>query len=355
MSARRPTRNHCRDPQPYGVLTRRQFVKTAAAASVAATLPSCVDPVLLDRGMTASVAILKASAYDDSLLGVIEAGFGLVPPPDVTGKRVLLKPNLVDLPLDGKPSVTNPAVISAAAEAFRRRGAAEVVVGDGPALRRDAMEIVDGIGLTQVLDEHELSFVDLATDTLTRLPNAGRFSPDPHLFFAETAAAADVLVSMPKMKTHHWAGASLSLKNLYGTASGQAYGWPRNRFHLQLLHPAVLDFNLTLKPDYAIVDGVIGLEGDGPIMGTPIEVGALVMGDNLTAVDATCARVMQLEPLNITYLRYAAGLLGPAAEPDITQRGESIDTVTKRFALLPHQGNLRSNRNAPATPSNPTL
>jgi uncharacterized protein (DUF362 family) len=323
------------------VLSRREFVKAAATAGAAAMLPSCVSPSLLDGGLTAEVAILEAAGYDDGLLEVIESGFELVPPPDVTGKRVVLKPNLVDLPLDDKPSVTNPAVIAAAAEAFRRRGAGEVIVADGPALRRDAMEVVDGSGLATVLREHDLEFVDLSTDTVVRLPNAGGVSPDSHLFFGQTAVTADVLVSMPKMKTHHWAGASLSLKNMYGAVSGVVYGWPRNRFHLQQLHPAVPDFNLTLAPDYAIVDGVVGLQGDGPILGEPIDVGAIVMGDNLTAVDATCARIMNLDPYRIAYLFFALARLGPLSEAGITQRGVSIDTVATSFDILPHLAALR--------------
>ena len=334
-------------------MTRRSVLKQAAAASVAVGLPSCSESPVPNRPgpkgrPSESVAILKADRYDDSLLAVIEAGFELVPPPDVNGKRVLLKPNLVDLPRDNRPSVTNPAVIAAAAEAFRKRGAAEIIVGDGPALQRDAVQIVDAIGLTSVLKDHGLPFVDLATDTPIGLANRGVFTTNTRIFIAKTAVEADVLVSMPKMKTHHWAGASLSLKNLFGMTSAMAYGWPRNRFHLQGLHGVVLDVNRTRGADYTIVDAVVGLQGDGPILGDPIDVGALVMGRNSTAVDATCARLMEIDPTRIPYLNLATRLLGPVAERDIAQRGEAIATVARSFDLLPHQAYLRPSSTLPA-------
>lgn len=322
-------------------LTRREFLKATAGAGPAAMLAGCVgDPFRFqDNGLTAATAILRAG-YDSQLADVIEIGFNLVPPPDVTNKNVLLKVNLVDLPRQDKPIVTNPAVVIAAAEAFRRRGAAEVVVADGPALERDAWQIVDAIGLAPLLQEHQLRFVDLNTAEMTRQPNALGATGLDHLYYARPAWEADVLVSVPKMKTHHWAGVSLAMKNMFGTLSGQAYGMQRNIFHRRDLDHAVLDFNHTRPADYAIVDGIVGLEGDGPVRGTPIDVGVLVVGNNPTAVDATAARIMAVHPERIDYLRAAAGALGPIGEANIEQRGETIPSVRTPFQLLPHQAAL---------------
>jgi uncharacterized protein (DUF362 family) len=317
-------------------LSRRDLLKAGAGAAAALALPGCIGPTFSDQGMRSSVAILRAG-YDNNLLDVIESGFALIPPPEVTGKRVLLKPNLVDLPRDGKPVCTDPAVIVAVAEAFRRLGAAEIIVGDGPALQRDAWQIVDAIGLTPLLTQHNLKFIDLNTDDLVLQANAGSSTGLPQLYYGRTVWEADVLVSLPKMKTHHWAGASLSMKNLFGTLPTVVYGSPRNLFHLRNLHNAVLDFNRTRPADYAIVDGVTGLEGDGPVRGTPIDVGAIVMGTNLPAVDATSARIMGLRPEAIVYLQRAAGSLGPIGESSIEQRGETIASVQRKFAVVPNQ------------------
>lgn len=320
-------------------LNRRDFLKSAAGAGAAMMLPGCLPPQFTDNGLTAATAVLRAG-YDQSLADVIESGFDLVPPPDVRGKRVLLKPNLVDLPREGKPVVTHPAMIIAAAEAFRRRGAAQVMIGDGPALQRDAWQIVDAIGLTGLLAEHGLEFVDLNLADVRAVPNAGGNTGIETLYCTRPILEADVLVSMPKMKIHHWAGVTLSMKNMFGTMPGQVYGWPRNIFHLPDFNNAILDFNLTTPPDYAIIDGIVGLEGDGPIRGTPIEVGVIVMGANPAAVDATAARVMGIRPEAVQYLRRAAGWLGPISEGSIEQRGEVIAAVRKPFQVLPHQVGL---------------
>lgn len=328
------------DPgRPAFELNRRTFLKAAAGTGAAFALPGCVQDLVFDFGLQAATAVLRAG-YDNDLAGVIEAGFALVPPPDVTNKRVMLKANLVDLPREDKPITTNPAVVIAAAEAFRRRGAAEVIVADGPGLQRDTWDIVDAIGLTPLLLEHGLSFIDLNTADVTGQPNAHGVTGLDQLYFAKPAWEADVLVSMPKMKAHHGLGVSLAMKNMFGTLSGMAYGTPRNIFHLRNAHHAVLDFNHTLRADYAIIDGIVGLEGDGPVRGTPIDVGVLVMGSNLPAVDATTARIMGVRPERIDYLRNAAGTLGPLGETSIEQRGETVQAVRTPFQLLPMQAAL---------------
>src|SRR5689334_18720093 len=199
--------------QQQNQLSRRAVLKASAGGAAAFVLHGCAGVPLDDRGLRSATAIIRAD-YGDSLAGAIENGFTLVPPPDVQGKRVLLKPNLVDLPREDKPITTNPAVIIAVAEALRRRGAAEIIVGDGPALQRDAWQIVDAIGLTPLLGQHNLSFMDLNLAELARVPNTGGNLPFDVLYFSKPVVEADVLISMPKMKTHHWAGVSLSMKNM---------------------------------------------------------------------------------------------------------------------------------------------
>ena len=99
---------------------------------------------------------------------------------------------------------------------------------------------------------------------------------------------------------------------------------------------SILDINAAVRPHLAIVDGIIGMEGDGPIMGTPTAVGVLVMGTNLPAVDATAARLMGINPWRVAYLAGASGRLGPIAERHIAQRGETIAALVQPFELLDH-------------------
>jgi uncharacterized protein (DUF362 family) len=147
------------------------------------------------------------------------------------------------------------------------------------------------------------------------------------------------------MKTHHWAGVTLSMKNLFGVMPGIVYGWPKNVLHHEGIDRSIIDINATVQPHFAIVDGIVGMEGDGPIMGDPTPVGVIVMGRNLPAVDATCCRIMGIEPHKIHYLHLAANWLGPVDEGRIMQRGERVAEVRKDFLLredIPAQRGIRA-------------
>jgi uncharacterized protein (DUF362 family) len=86
------------------------------------------------------------------------------------------------------------------------------------------------------------------------------------------------------------------------------------------------------------------MEGDGPIMGDPVRAKVIVMGSNFPAVDATCTRIMGIDPEKIPYLKHASGRIGSIEEANIEQRGETINSVRKNFNLLdyiPAQKGLR--------------
>ncbi len=186
--------------------------------------------------------------------------------------------------------------------------------------------------------------MDLNHDEITLVPNRLRFTSLRQLALPATLRRADLIVSLPKLKTHHWAGVTLSMKNLFGVMPGVYYGWPKNVLHHAGIPESILDITATVRPHLAIVDGIVGMEGDGPIMGTPRKVGVLVMGTNLPAVDATAARLMGINPWRVPYLANASGRLGPIAERHIAQRGEALAPLVQPFKLLdyPSFARLRS-------------
>jgi uncharacterized protein (DUF362 family) len=140
-------------------------------------------------------------------------------------------------------------------------------------------------------------------------------------------------VSLAKMKTHHWAGATLSMKNFFGLVPGSVYGWPKNKLHWIGISRSIVELNRVFRRTFAIVDGIIGMEGNGPIQGTPKHCGALVMGADLVAVDSTCCRIMGIEPGKVEYLKMGA-YLGNTTETAIDHRGESIASVQTNFKLI---------------------
>jgi len=80
---------------------------------------------------------------------------------------------------------------------------------------------------------------------------------------------SDFIVSMPKLKTHHWAGMTASMKNFFGVVPGAIYGWPKNILHFKGIDGSILDLNATVRPSFTILDAITAMEGDGPIMGRP--------------------------------------------------------------------------------------
>lgn len=259
-------------------------------------------------------------------------GTGLSPAA-MRGKRVLLKPNLVE-PTKRLPHMTtHPAMVQAAAAVFRGWGA-DVIVGEGPGHVRDTEMALLESRMTEALDAAELAFADLNYEEVRFVSNAGKASNLDGFYFPRSVVEADLIVSMPKMKTHHWVGFTAAMKNLYGTIPGIKYGWPKNVLHHAGIPQTVFDINASLPKTIAIVDGIECMEGDGPIMGSAKQMGLVIVGTNPTAVDATVARIMDIDPGQVSYLGLAADRLGPIAERWIEQRGERWQDHASRFEII---------------------
>ena len=325
-------------------VTRRDVLLAAAAGLVIGSGLLLVPKRYFRMPQQAQSFVGSVADYQQDIAGVITRGIdelGILPA-ELKGKRVLLKPNLVETALGAPHINTHPLVLRGAIEAFLRLGAASVMVAEGPGHRRDTLAVYEESGLAAVLTEDRIPFHDLNYISGYDLPNAGRQSSMRTLTFPALFKEVDWIVSVAKMKTHHWAGATLSMKNLFGVMPGIYYGWPKNVLHANGIQNSILDINATLNPHFAIVDGIVGMEGDGPIMGDPKRVGVLVMGRNLPAVDATCCRIMGIDPYKVSYLERADNWLGPVSEAAIEQRGESIPSVRTNFNLIEtipaHQG-----------------
>ncbi|MCJ7487377.1 MAG: DUF362 domain-containing protein, partial [Candidatus Aminicenantes bacterium] len=163
------------------------------------------------------------------------------------------------------------------------------------------------------------------------------------LYLPRTILSADVVISVPKMKTHRHAGITLSMKNMFGILPGMKYGWPKNTLHWNGIPLSICEINGTLKTHFSIVDGVVGMEGYGPLLGTARKAGVLVMGDNALAVDATAARVMGIDPARVEYLAMAHRIkLGSLRRVDIAVAGENIEKARTDFVLDPEYAFLRA-------------
>ena len=327
-------------------MDRRTFLRRSAIVGVGAAAAGIgVASYLQDRRVPwdrdafpppgkARVAVLRATSYEQPLEGLVQDGLRAVGA-DVSGARVLLKPNLVEYDA-GTVINTDPRVIAATVLAMRRLGAIDVTVAEGPGHRRDTQYVATASGLLEALGEIGAPFVDLNADALVAQRLRSHYTPLDSLWLPRSVTTgADLVVSMPKMKTHHWAGVTLSLKNCFGCVPGRVYGWPKNALHVVGIEQSILDVAAAVRPDLAIVDGVVGMEGNGPIAGSPVEAGVLVFGNDPVATDAVASRLMNIDPERVDYLAEAGRFLGQARLEDIRQEGEDHEREATDFTMLP--------------------
>jgi uncharacterized protein (DUF362 family) len=211
------------------------------------------------------VAILPAESYSQDLEPLLRTGLDLFDL-DVRAKTVLLKPNLVDY-IPGNHINTHPLLVAAAVECFRRLGAKSVLVGEGPGYQRDTDLVLVESGFAEGLRQLRVPFVDLNRDELVATPLQATYTGMKRLWLPRAVLQADFVVSMPKVKTHHWSGVTLSMKNMFGVVPGAKYGWPKNLLHWKGIQESILDVCATVPVHFVIADAIVAMEGNGPLNG----------------------------------------------------------------------------------------
>jgi len=234
----------------------------------------------------------------------------------------------------------NPRLVGAAAGAFLALGAKTALVGEGPGNQRDTVLVLAEGGLEAELRERRIRFV-VNRDEIWKVPLQTSFAGLDCLWLPRTVLTSDFIVLMPKVKTHHWAGVTLSMKNLFGVAPGAAYGWPKNLLHWKGIDRSILDINATVPAHFVIADGIIGMEGNGSLHGSPRNLGRIVLVDDPGTADFVCTRLMGLNPLRVNYLAQAAEFLGNGTPERIVHLGEGLPPTVQAFAVLPEFARLR--------------
>ncbi len=196
------------------------------------------------------ISIHKAASYSVELVEILRRvirDHGLA----VKGKRVVLKPNLVEFdPL--VPINTNPVLVMAALEAFKAEGAADLRIAEGPpGHRRPTLDLSESAGYFKTISKFESLFTDLNWSDVEKVNIPSPHSTLKDLYLPKLILGCDLLVSMPKMKTHHWVGATLSMKNFFGIVPGAVYGWPKNPLHWAGIQEVIADLQKLVPPQLA--------------------------------------------------------------------------------------------------------
>ena len=304
------------------------------AAGAAVTGPFLLPKYRSDqRRRRSRVAILNFEQYSPGMVETIWAAMRLFSI-DVREKTVVLKPNLVDyLPGDGIN--THPSVVLAAAECFRRLGAKSVLVAEGPGHQRDTELVLLESGYDECLRHEQIPFIDLNRDELVRTRLGASYTGMKDLWLPRTVLAADFLVSMPKIKTHHWSGVTLAMKNMFGIVPGTRYGWPKNILHWKGIQESILDLCATVPIHFVIADGIMAMEGNGPLNGAPRYLGKVVLSDDPVAADATCARLMGFSAERIPHIREASRFIGNSSAALIDHAGAAPTHPRTPFRVVP--------------------
>ncbi len=323
-------------------IKRRSFIQ-ASIASLALT--SCnTPPPLLDKlpkptkrqksGRIAApsiVGIFKAESYSDDLFSIMKDNIAQLKIESLKGKSVVLKPNLVECP-PNKPATTDPAVLKAVIRLVDYLGAKDIVVAEGPGHMRDTDYIVEATGTGQVLREMGIPFIDLNLDDLVKVQNPDSFCNLDYFYLPQTIAHAEAIVNIPKMKTHHWVGVTGAMKNMFGIVPGRRYGYPKNLLHFKGIPNCIIDLNRIAKTNLCIIDGIVAMEGDGPINGTARDMGLILMGADPAAIDATCARLMGYSLDELDYISVAGEVIGNVQTDEIQIIGCPIKDVAVAFS-----------------------
>jgi uncharacterized protein (DUF362 family) len=279
----------------------------------------------LKRISVSTVNLVRAHSYESRALrtAILEAlsPLGGIEAFIKSQDRVLLKPNLLTGARPTKACTTNPAIVREVALLVKEAGG-KPFLGDSPAFG-SARGVAKANGLLEIAEELKLPIVEFRG---ARFDSAGETFD--HLRLSKEAMEADVVLNLPKIKSHVQLTATLAVKNLFGCVPGKLKAWwhldsgkDRIKFGKMLVETAA-----TINPQLTIVDGIIGHEGNGPSNGEPKELGLLCASNNVFALDHVLCAVLNIDPAAMPTMEAARLLnIGPQSLADIKILGLSIE------------------------------
>ncbi len=283
------------------------------------------------------VSIVRCPDYSDkSVLRAVKEAVDLVGGMDAyvkPGDRVLLKPNLLSAKDPERAVTTHPSMVKAIIQWVRDAGGAPSV-GDSPSVG-SLLKVASRAGIYDVVREMNCKLVDFDDAVEVKGTQGGVF---PRLEVTRTVMDSDLLINLPKLKTHGMTTMTLSVKNLFGCIPGtKKIQWHlRAGVNRHYFSQMLVELYGSIRPRLNVVDAVVGMEGDGPGGGDPRKIGLIFAGSDGIAVDSTICRVLGLSPRNVLTNRIGSDLgLGVSHMDDIEIVGEGIDDVRVRGFRFP--------------------
>lgn len=239
---------------------------------------------------------------------------------------VLIKPNWATDKEYTSGAVTHPEVIRKCTQMLLGAGVRKVIVGDSSIIGKDTLKVIEINGLSS-LESKRVEIKDFKkSETVSiAIPNALRYR---RISFPKEVMDCDVIINIPVMKTHDCLPVTLGLKNMKGLVSDRI----KRRIHSIGLEEAIIDINRVVLADLTIIDGIIGMEGNGPLDGTPLGMNVLIGSFDPLAAETVAIKAMGFEPETMNYINmaYQAGF-GEIHDENIDIVGEKLDEIKRRF------------------------
>jgi uncharacterized protein (DUF362 family) len=285
--------------------------------------------------MKPTVSLLNARSYElvalrTSLERLLEP-LGGISAFVKSGDRVLLKPNLLTGARPTKECITRPEVIYTVAQMVKEVGG-KPFLGDSPAFG-SAKGVARTNGLLEMLEELDVPIVEFHGD---RYATGGSLE---HLRLSKEAMNADVVINLPKIKSHMQLTLTMTVKNLFGCVPGKMKAW----WHMEAGKDAqkfaqmLIETAQAIAPQLTIVDGIIGHEGNGPSGGEPRELGLLAAGRDVFALDRAIVEILGVDAEQVPTVAASmrAGLCSDLSEIEFV--GDALDSLRISDWQLPSQ------------------
>jgi uncharacterized protein (DUF362 family)/Pyruvate/2-oxoacid:ferredoxin oxidoreductase delta subunit len=243
-----------------------------------------------------------------------------------SGDSVIIKPNFFGPRSSSNGATTDLTILQEIVEEVADRQATPVIA-EGPFRAYNTRAVFSKLGVDRLANNLGVELVDL-NDSESVEVTVPRGKALKRIKIAKKVLDADVLINVPKMKTHHLTTVTLGMKNLKGILPGEE----KQQSHIHGIHQAIVDINKTIAADLTVVDGTIAMEGVGPTFGDPVDLGVIVAGKNVVDVDKVCCEIMGINPLHVEHVRIADEEGLGSAEVEVV--GEPVDTVTRKFKFL---------------------
>lgn len=213
-------------------------------------------------------------------------------------KCAVLKPNIVRAVMPNSGVITHPTVVEAAINVLREIGIGKIIIAEGPSIDVDVKKAFEISGYLALSRKKGVGLIDLNEAVRTEVKwDYGSVE------LPKVLMDADLYISLPKMKTHVLTTISLSVKNQQGIFSRTG---KKDNHRLWGLNEPIVKSLKVLSPDFVIVDGIVAMEGEGPVNGKKKQAGVMVYGTNPIETDCVCCHVMGIDPTDVVHLSYGA-------------------------------------------------